>query len=317
LILALIACSYLAIFEATYLAAKVNTKSGNEQCGTYAVSFNTNPAVMNAADVNTITYQKVQFDHDWQYYNKTDYGSNGFVFCYCKELLYQYGSQPMLDYTFFNAVTGRHENWCRDLRETISFASYAEFFVAVVVVVINISIRLCIERFVDFEQFEDGTYEKLSFALKIFLGEYVNTGLLSLLIYGKLSKLGVYGASATDNSYFGLAIFAGDYSDFDFAWYSSVGVSTMFTMWLFTIGTQAWTVLKTLAASISRAWDKRAAGGCVATDRTVTHCDVQEELNELYEGPNFQFEVQYASVVNVIWVCRVSPVHYMMCVVLS
>jgi hypothetical protein len=92
MILSLLASSYFAIFEANYLASKVNVQADSIDCGTYSYSLSRDPAVMDAADVNTITYQKVQFDHDWQYYNKTDYGSNGFVFCYCKYIHYELGT---------------------------------------------------------------------------------------------------------------------------------------------------------------------------------------------------------------------------------
>lgn len=258
---------------------------------------------MNSADVNTITYEKVLWDHDWQYYNKTNYGSNDFLYCYCRELIYQRGSNSMVNYPFFNAVKGTYEHWCAELVTDILYASYSEFFVAIALVIINIIIRQVIDACVSFESFESGTSEKLSFALKIFLGEYINTGLLSLLIYGKISRLRASGAFTTDNKYFKLAVFAGKYSDFDAAWYASVGVSIMFTMWLFILGTQVRPALRILYGIIQRFWDSRTGFCFPSHDDSITRCDLQEELDLLYRGPEFLFEVQYASVVSVIWVC--------------
>lgn len=295
--------SYIAIFEVNYATSRRNVHSGNNQCGTYSVSFDTDPVFMNGADANTITYEKVQWDHDWQYYNKTNYGSNDYLYCYCRELIYLYGPERMVSYPFYNAVKGSNEHWCTELVTDILYASYSEFFIAVMLVIINIAIRQFIDAFVAFESFESGTSEKMSFALKIFLGEYLNTGLLSLLIYGKISRLGASGAFTTDNSYFKLAVFDGAYADFDVAWYASVGVSIMFTMWVFIIGTQVRPVLRIVYGALQRIWDSRTGHCFPFHDNLITRCDLQEELDSLYRGPEFLFEVQYASIVSVIWIC--------------
>ena len=91
MILTLLATSYFAIFEANYLASKANIFTDVADCGTYSYSLDRDPSFMSTVDVNTITYEKVLWDQDWMYYNQSNYGSNGFLYCFCKNILLQKG----------------------------------------------------------------------------------------------------------------------------------------------------------------------------------------------------------------------------------
>lgn len=285
LIAILLLISYMAIFEAGYVASKRAIKIGTNQCGTYAISLSTDPTAMRSADMNTITYEKVLWDHDWQHYNQTNCGSNGFVFCFCKEVYFQRGSFEMQKYLFYNAATQRMEPWCRELKDSYSLVSMSEYFITFVIIVVNVTIRQFLEVFVQFEQFENATHETLSFSLKIFFGQYINTGLLSLLIYGNIDRLNGVGVAVSDGDYFSLAVFAGRNSDFDSAWYSSVGVSLLLTMWLYTFGTQFRTCMRITKSFVRRLWDTRTGSLFPVFSESVTHCNLQEDLNELYRGP--------------------------------
>ena len=72
--------------------------------------------------------------------------------------------------------------------------------------------------------------------------------------------------------------------------YLIVGSSLLFTMIVFTLGTQAKSLLLMTLQAIRRAFDQRtghlldADGRLELIKESVTHCSTQEELEQLYIG---------------------------------
>lgn len=80
-------------------------------------------------------------------------------------------------------------------------------------------------------------------------------------------------------------------------------------MLMFTVGTQAKSVLIMFKQWLLRLWDRRTGKiwdhenkklHLISND--ITHFTLQEELNESYLGSDFPFEVQYGSLLTVIFV---------------
>jgi hypothetical protein len=66
------------------------------------------------ATSNQITYQKVQFDENPEIYNLTytEYGSLGFLLCYCNQIIAETSLDHMKQYEFYDISKGAYENWC-------------------------------------------------------------------------------------------------------------------------------------------------------------------------------------------------------------
>jgi hypothetical protein len=216
----------------------------------------------------------------------------------------------MLAYKFLNKVSNAQETWCGDFVDANRAASLAALFATAIIITVNLMLRRMLSVLVKFECFENSTEETISFSLKTFLAQYINTGLLSLLIYGYLQRLGGQSIGAQGGDYFKLGAFAGNNSDFDAGWYAAVGASLIFTMILFTIGTQYQSINRMMFMWILRCFDRFTGhifdkqGQVDIFNDNVTRCNLQEDLDNLYMSSknDFPFEVQYGSLLTVLFI---------------
>lgn len=302
LTLCLLAVSYVMIFEALTLSEAIKGQTYNIACDTYKVTLNTNQVYMNAVDGNTITYLDVQYDHNWQYYNKTNFGSNGYLLCFCEQINYEFGTAAMRDYSFYNAVTGQYENWCRYLEYGDIKAQIASYGASFVIIAVNTLLLQFLRYLVSIERHPSASQEVFSVALKLSFAQYINTGLLSLIIYGDLTNIGV------SNAFFGRAggitfgVFTGTFTDFSSAWYAAVGASLLFTMCMYIFSDQAYIGVTILLKRLSQLWDQRTSP-CKFVNRTITHTDLQVELDQLYIKVEFPFEGHISSLLTLVFVC--------------
>lgn len=302
LTLCVLAISYVVIFEALSLSETVKSQTYNIACGTYKVTLNTDHRYMASVDANTITYLDVQYDHNWQFYNKTNYGSNGYLLCFCEQLNYERGTNAMRNYEFFNAATSQYETWCRYLEYGDLTAQLASLGASFVLVLVNTFLYRFLRSIVSFERHHSASDEVLSVALKLSFAQYINTGLLSLIVYGDLASVGV------NNAFFGrvgsvtFGIFTGVFTDVSSAWYAAVGASTLFTMCIYILGDQAYIGVRILLKRLSQLWDQRTAP-CKFMSGSITHKDLQVELDQLYIKIRFPFEGYISSLLTLVFVC--------------
>lgn len=311
LALCLLMVSYVMIFEARYIAELYSTKSFNLPCEAYnvQVDYNNSRLQFNPhlqrplnAPSNVITYADVQFDQYWQYYNKTDYGSNGYLLCYCEQIDYDKGYQAMNSYEFLDPTTGTPTRSCFNLHsnnlESIGITYLATF----IVVGINLILSVALRALVKFESWGSYTGEIISLSIKLFVAQYANTGLLSLIIYGSLSRLGGSSIQFQSSNLYRFGIFNGDVTDFDYKWYFSIGSSLVFTMCIYAFSSLFTDAISKLINWFAREWDQRTGKLFPMFDPRVTHCDVQSELDRLYLGTKFPIEYVFASILTIIFV---------------
>ena len=68
----------------------------------------------------------------------------------------------------------------------------ATLFATVVIIAVNIALRQVLTYLVDFEQLENSTATTISFALKIFVSQYINTGSATSLYRHRMTKTRFY-----------------------------------------------------------------------------------------------------------------------------
>jgi hypothetical protein len=298
----LLGISYVMIFEALSLAKQTNEPRFNIACSTYKVSLSRDPLVISQLDANTISYNDVLYDHDWQAYNKTNYGSNGYLRCYCEQLNFDKGTTAMKSYKFFNIRTGGEEPWCASLSGSNINAQLATYGATLIIIVVNVSLHQILKMLSVLEYHETETHEVISIALKLCFTQYINTGLLALIIYGDLTNIGVGKSLEISIGPLSFGFFTGSFKDFTAAWYAAVGSSILFTMCFFIGGTQVLVTLQILLKRIMQVADKWV--GCVYPffSKEVTHKDLQVELDQLYVKIAFPFDRHLSSMGTLILV---------------
>jgi hypothetical protein len=143
-------------------------------------------------------------------------------------------------YLFYSVATNSEEAWCQDVMQTGNKVAYSNYLTTLVIVAINVLIRYSLTFLVLFERLETLTAEVISYSLKLFICQYINTALLTLFIYNNLSQISatttILSLAVETPTGFNLGLFSGTHSDLDYAWYTAVGASLTFTMLFYTIG---------------------------------------------------------------------------------
>ena len=91
--------------------------------------------------------------------------------------------------------------------------------------------------------------------------------------------------------------FTGTIDDYNTTWYFSVGASLMFTMFIFSLGQLPTQYGMIIFKKLKLLWDQRY--GC---KEVYTHTNTQDELNDLYIGPQMLLEQRYAYLLTLIFV---------------
>ncbi|SPR01434.1 unnamed protein product (mitochondrion) [Plasmodiophora brassicae] len=149
--------------------------------------------------------------------------------------------------------------------------------IAITVVIINVLLKTTVVALVRWEKHSTVSSQERAITLKLFMGLFINTGILNVLVNGDLSVIGLG------------SIFHGQYADFSTGWYGEVGTSLTFTMILNVFNPHIIPVIRIPLSALYR----RFRGPRIKT---------QKELNELYAGKEFKLSDRYAAALNTLFV---------------
>jgi hypothetical protein len=121
-----------------------------------------------------------------------------------------------------------------------------------------------------------------SLALRLFFAQFINTGVLMVII------------NASANELFPIKFATGKYDDFTAGWYETVGTSLMTTMLLNIITPHIFPALMVVRYSLK-----------VRDPRLADRAPSQRDLNETFIGPYKDYAARYASLWNNLFVCFV------------
>jgi len=187
--------------------------------------------------------------------------------CYCRQL-----GTDVLD----------ERPFCNDWIEQFTITRILIVVSAMTIVIVNVLLKVVTTKLGRFEKHFSVTSEQSAITRKLFVGLFLNTGLVMLMVNWDLE-------SSVGSSIGTEILFAGEYSDFTPDWYQIVGVSIVFTMMLNMFNPH---ILAIMDMPVQRCKRKRQA----KKKRT------QYELNDLYKGAEFQLAERYASILNTIFV---------------
>lgn len=300
--------SYISIAEIQFNYSATLGHAVNPHCNTYDVLISS--SLVAETNGNTITYEKVLWDENPAAYSKSStYGNNGYLKCFCESLVSRYGKSYADSYPFYDISSNQNSNWCADLNQELITNDLQYYYIGLVLMTFNAVLTWLSPFMVELEYWESTISASLSLMLKSFFSQYLNTAFMVLIIYGNLDQLtgkslGVDTVAKTATGSFWLGGFSGYFGDFDYSWYGTVGVSLLFAMLIFPIFNRVVPSYPAVDQLLRRLWDMRTGRIFPPLySKTITHANVQTELDELYVGYEFPIETQYGSVLANIFVC--------------
>jgi len=139
----------------------------------------------------------------------------GLIHCYCLSEFLKSGLSVR------NIEFSDGETYCDEWLTNYTLANLWVLFTAMIIVFINVLAKALLRFISRFERAKDRTYELVSSTFKMFILQFLNTGVVILLVN---LDLGV--------SYRDFPIFEGEYPSFTVQWYRVIG-STLVLMMLF------------------------------------------------------------------------------------
>lgn len=107
---------------------------------------------------------------------------------------------------------------------------YLQCATVVVIVVFNVAVQVCTMLLAFFERHHTLQDHEKSIALSVFLGQFVNTALVALLVYARIDALQTRIADSLGSLSAWFPLFSGTFKDFTEMWYSVVGVQILTTV---------------------------------------------------------------------------------------
>jgi hypothetical protein len=210
----------------------------------------------------------------------TDYQNNnakGYLGCYCSNDIF--GNLE----TKFN-VNGSEEKLCLTWYKDQIVLEGLPLIAVFVIIVVNFILPFLFKALSTFEKHRYTATEMAARILKVFISQFLNTGVLILVVNAQVSNRPI-------------TIFSGKYDDLDVEWYSGVGATILTTMILNIATIPLSCLIMVMFKGMRRCCDRR--GGC---DESKTHTDTQNEYVSLYTGLTFDLDVRYAQIIMVIFV---------------
>ncbi|RYG56504.1 hypothetical protein EON66_02735 [archaeon] len=179
------------------------------------------------------------------------------VSCYCAQLA---------------ATNLFSDTLCQEWIKSRSVSLTLQNLSAVVVPTINMLLPMIMKKLTAFEAHHDLDTQNTALALRLFIAQFINTGLLTLLVNAYLPAI----PGST-----------GQYADFSARWFFTVGSSLLVTMLL--------NMFSLHVAPLSR-----LALQWVCMRRSPRTAKSQTDLNQRFTGPDFHLSVRYAAMLNTL-----------------
>ena len=200
--------------------------------------------------------------------------------CYCMEDLAKRQNE------YFN-IEGKEKKLCQSMlteKLTIQYFSYLAVFI---IFQVNFIMDKLFDWLTELEAHRSLSQKIASNSLKTFIAEFFNTGFIVLLVNAKLTE--------ANNQ-----MFRGKFDDFNPLWYSTVGVTFLYTMIISVISGP---IMSTFWWLYKRFWQCLDRGCKKELSKENTKKEYQHDWNTLYTGPDFNLGGKYIQILVVLYVC--------------
>jgi len=217
------------------------------------------------------------------------------VFCFCKNIVDTKGFSTAYDYQFPEKNVFPCQNFVNKLLTYNSLTYLIMFMIPIINTIITVSLA----TLTSFEKNNNLTQDKLSNMIKIFIGQFFNTGLLLLIVNTRINVIKEW-----SNDF---PVFTGLYSDFSPSWFLNIGCTIFFTMIISIFTIHVGPLINALIMFIKRCFDSGNQIG-VGSKKNITTV-----FMKLYMGPDFLIDAKYAQVINEIFLNIILDFMYILC----
>mmetsp|Transcript_16493 Transcript_16493/g.11841 ORF Transcript_16493/g.11841 Transcript_16493/m.11841 type:complete len:380 (+) Transcript_16493:1490-2629(+) len=198
----------------------------------------------------------------------------GYMYCYCLEQF------NLIGIAVDDIVFEDGQKYCLDWLSIYTLVNSFTYIISLGISTINVILKIILRWISKLERAHTKTQETYSAMLKLFLVQYINTGVVILLVN---LNLGIY------INWF--PIFSGRYREFSVDWYRVVGSTLTLTMLI-----NIFTPYLSYYGWVSLNMFKRCCDRKCTCDRRKTKKVIQKDYENLYIGPEFMMEFRLSQV---------------------
>jgi len=209
----------------------------------------------------------------------TFYDDNTIMTCFCVVLLNK--KTVELGYLgALNFLNSEEKDVCGTIADADSYASALGIIGTILVVVINVFLKLIIQKLVKFERHSSASSQSAALSIKVTFAQFLNTACIALLVGAKIGGVLPFFPEYLD----------GKHKEFVRDWYVEVGAPLCFTMLINVFVPHIGPIVKGLIVRPIKLLMKKK--------KAVTHM----ELEDLFTRDRFEIETRYAVLLNFLFV---------------
>lgn len=213
-------------------------------------------------------------------YQKAESQRSGLMSCYCLQEFKTRG------YDVTNIQFSDSKYYCNDWIYTYSVSNAFIWFMVFMMSAINVFLKTALRLFSAYERRHDKTDLVISNTFKMFIVQFLNTGIIILVVNAKFDFMPSWSP-----------ILNGDYDDFTSEWYKHIGVSIILTMLIGIFSPHLANGTFWLIGSLKRLCDRRCS-----CDKKKTKQLYQADYENMYMGPELMFEYRYSTMLNTVYI---------------
>lgn len=201
------------------------------------------------------------------------------TFCFCREKLTEIGIFKLYDFTF---PENQNVFPCKDWLMAFIQYNFINYGIIFSIPILNALITYLLTKLTNYEKNKSLTEDKSSNMIKIFIGQFINTGIVIFLVNIKINFI--------KNLELKFPIFNGFYDDLNSGWFKNIGSTIFFTMIISVFSPHLGILANFLFTSI-----KRLSDSCNLIGNSSKIKDYKS-FTTLYLGPELMIDSRYAQV---------------------
>ena len=206
------------------------------------------------------------------------------TFCFCKNLLDTLGITKAYEYAFPNVIVEKQiVTPCKEWVLAYLKFNSVTYAITIIIPVLNALITVTLTKLTNVEKNKSLTSDKSSNMFKIFIGQFINTGLNLLIVNANVPAIREWNKN--------FPILNGVYSDFTSGWFKNVGCTIFFTMIISIVTPHLGIIIEAFITCIRRLCDSSnviGKGSKLADSKSFM---------EMYVGPELMIDSRYAQVI--------------------
>jgi len=206
------------------------------------------------------------------------------TFCFCKNLLNTVGISKAYVYAFPNVIVEKQiVTPCKEW--VLAYLKFNSITYAIIIIIpiLNALITVSLTKLTNVEKNKSLSSDKMSNMFKIFIGQFINTGLNLLIVNANIPAIREWNKN--------FPILNGVYNDFSSGWFKNVGNTIFFTMIISIITPHLGILIEAFIFCVKRLSDSNNSIG------KGSKLADSKSFMQLYVGSELMIDTRYAQVI--------------------